>query len=193
MEASEWIYRGLYRDQYRALGELPIGPPEWTWQDRYDLWVAAGYRPGMSILDYGCGWGIILNAIEDWSTYLGVDICPEVIELGRSKFPGADFRVLDDLGTLDCGVKDFVVAHSVFTHTPRELVAATLQNIKRALGGIGLVDIIEGRDNPEEWLIRKYREDEWLERLRLAGLQANKLKEAPRCGYPMIYYKVTHA
>lgn len=43
-----------------------------------------------SILDIGCGQGDILNHINPIE-YLGYDICPEMIEYAKQKFPNANF------------------------------------------------------------------------------------------------------
>ena len=71
-------------------------------------------RP-LTVLDFGCGFGDLSAYLRRhhprWS-YLGVDINPRLVEVGRAKFPDAQLEVSEDLACLtQC---DYVVASGVF-------------------------------------------------------------------------------
>lgn len=108
-------------------------------------WKKAGFIDGMSVLDYGCGYGAILDGISDRSKYLGVDIVPQAIDLARGLYPECRFAVLSP-GKLDGGQFDFVGAGSVFTHTARSVVGDSLLDISTAMApeSVGIIDILEG-------------------------------------------------
>ena len=76
--------------------------------------IADVVRP-LTVLDFGCGFGDLFAYLQQhhprWS-YLGVDINPRLVEIGRAKFPEAQLEVSEDLARLtDC---DYVVASGVF-------------------------------------------------------------------------------
>lgn len=50
-----------------------------------------------NVLDVGCGWGRLLGIMpQEWEgKYLGVDVCPEFIELARRAWPGRRFWCCD--------------------------------------------------------------------------------------------------
>lgn len=51
--------------------------------------LAQHIGPADSVLDVGCGWGRLLGIMpKGWAgEYLGVDICPEFIDLARAAWP----------------------------------------------------------------------------------------------------------
>ena len=75
-------------------------------QDRFlDAWLPGWIRPGMRILDLGCGAGTIAQKISALgASVLGVDPNPEYIRLARERAAGdSQFEVLDlnSAGALD--------------------------------------------------------------------------------------------
>jgi SAM-dependent methyltransferase len=70
----------------------------------------------LTILDFGCGFGDLFGYLRrhhpTWE-YVGVDINPRLVAMGRTKFPGARLEVLDALDALPAC--DYVVASGVFS------------------------------------------------------------------------------
>lgn len=54
-------------------------------------------QPRDTILDVGCGWGRLLELLSpSWKGgYLGIDLSPDFIELGREKHPDYQFKLHD--------------------------------------------------------------------------------------------------
>lgn len=162
MTQAEYIDH--YRQHYRTYGDKGSGTGEY--ERKLALWKEQGYTNGMSVLDYGCGWGAMLPGITNRKDYLGVDIAPEALEIGREKFPEANFQQLE-IGKLDCPQKDFVCAMSVFTHARYEDVPDCLRDLHRSLKekGFGLIDFLRGECN-EDPHVRFWPEDEFLREVR---------------------------
>ena len=73
-------YRSDYSDAGEAAALAALG-------DRLD---------GARVLDLGVGAGRTTALVrERSSTYLGIDVTPEMVELGKQRFPDADLRVAD--------------------------------------------------------------------------------------------------
>lgn len=68
---------------------------------------ALGARPGMRLLDVCCGPGYLTaEAVARGIVATGVDIAPAMVELARSRLPGAEFRI-GDAEALDFGDATF--------------------------------------------------------------------------------------
>lgn len=52
-------------------------------------------KPGDSLLDAGCGYGAIYEIIPDGVDYTGIDISPDLLELGKIRYPEAVLQVGD--------------------------------------------------------------------------------------------------
>ena len=64
-------------------------------------------RPGMRLLDVCCGAGYLTaEAVAQGIVATGVDIAPAMVELARSRLPGAEFRI-GDAEALDFGDATF--------------------------------------------------------------------------------------
>lgn len=131
-----------YKKHYKTNGKSGSGIGLGT---KAELIRKGGYKPGMSVLDYGCGWGAVSEALSDKTDYLGVDIVPQAIEIARTTFPHYEFKLLE-IGKLKTTKKDFVMALSVFTHARKEDVPDGLKDIRKAMkkNGTALIDILEG-------------------------------------------------
>ena len=189
-------YRRMYDGIHGMQGQAASGPnPLNGFQAKMDLWVEAGYRPGQTILDYGCGAGLALNWISDPSTYLGVDMSPNALRLVQESFPAARVQTLAYPGTLNVGEFDFVAASSVFTHTPHEFVPACLRDIHRALRGVGIIDVIFGEDDPNNGFVRQFSPTTWKESLDAADLKGEYLEQVAWAGddttYTHDYFRVS--
>lgn len=92
---------------------------------------------GTSLLDAGCGSGGFIAWIsETWAfdRLCGVDLSPEAIELARQVCPRAELHVapLHALPFEDAEF-DLVIANDVLQHVDDELVAPSLQELRRVL------------------------------------------------------------
>lgn len=135
-------YVDSYVHHYEVNGRAGAGGGDG--RNKLVRWEKAGFVDGMSLLDYGCGCGAILEGIKDKSGYLGVDIVPQAIEYARIDYPECTFRVFTP-GNLKTEKKQFVGAGSVFTHTAKDLVDKSLSDIKQAMDKdtLGIIDILE--------------------------------------------------
>lgn len=100
-------------------------------------------RPGLDLLDVGCGPGTItaeLAARLRPGRVVGVDQSAEVVERARAAFPDVDFRV-DDIADLhvEAGSFDIVHAHQVMQHLPDPVAA--LGDLFRVLRPGGIVAV----------------------------------------------------
>lgn len=64
-----------------------------------DAWLAGHLRVPDRILDFGCGYGRVLQQLHEagWVNTLGVDRSGSLIERGRRRFPHLDLRTFEDL------------------------------------------------------------------------------------------------
>lgn len=62
-------------------------------EDRHRVLLRQYIKPEDSVLDAGCGWGRLLTLLPDYwkGDYLGVDLCPDFLELARHEHPSRDF------------------------------------------------------------------------------------------------------
>lgn len=84
-----------------------------TLVDRY-----VGVRPGLRVLDIGCGPGTLLEHLPDVS-YTGTDVSTSYIAAARRRYGGrATFHVgrVEDLDAHELGIFDVVIAKSLLHH-----------------------------------------------------------------------------
>lgn len=104
------------------------------------LKILPGPRAAYSILDYGCGYGALVDTLAargDSFRYLGFDASDEMIARARRRYPRPDCTFGTDLAAL--GRADYAVASGVMnvkldipTEAWREHVAAMLEDLDRA-------------------------------------------------------------
>ena len=84
-----------------------------------------------SVLDVGCGIGLLLNYKmaygKDW--YTGIDVLPEMVDAARNIHPGYDFRMADIADPMTDMRADYVVASGLFQFGDEERVWALLQKM----------------------------------------------------------------
>ena len=91
-----------------------LGPPDYSDAGEAAALAAFGDRlDGARVLDLGVGTGRTTALVrERCAEYLGVDVTPEMVQIGKQRFPDADLRVADarDLTSV-CpdGAFDFVM------------------------------------------------------------------------------------
>jgi SAM-dependent methyltransferase len=94
--------RARYEARYRQFGYDPrtLGWHKGRQRVRFAAALEAVGTQFGSLLDVGCGFGDLFGYLKDrgWQgNYLGLDICPELIEEGRQRYEprGARFECLD--------------------------------------------------------------------------------------------------
>lgn len=162
------------RERWMALGAM-----------QFDYLKGHGLRPQDRLLEIGCGnlragWRFI--DYLDPGNYYGVDISPDIIIAGQetlvefelqNKLPR--FVVVRDLKLefLPEGFFSVAHAHSVFSHTPIEIIEECLSNIGRVLQPGGYFDFTFNRTTGTEYQV--LREDFYYRTETLLAL-------AERCG-----------
>lgn len=67
-------------------------------------------QPGGSLLDYGCGYGALVDHISDSARYAGFDLAAEMVAAARERHPGVCFTSDED----EVEPADYVVASGIF-------------------------------------------------------------------------------
>lgn len=71
-----------------------------------------------SLLDVGCGYGGLLNRIQELGLeidYTGIDFVEAMIVEAKTRYPGADFRCGDIFEAKDIGTYDYLVCNGIMT------------------------------------------------------------------------------
>jgi SAM-dependent methyltransferase len=128
---------GFYRDRFYTGGVLEASYFDAIY--RFDinfartLWVYDNVRRGASVLDLGCGEGL-LALLKHKGVYLaGVDLSPDLLVMARRNgYDVASFGQLTELPFADASF-DYVVSLDVFGHVDFADKDAVLAEIKRVL------------------------------------------------------------
>ncbi len=139
------------RERWLAVGQM-----------QFDHLVAHGLTPQHDVLEIGCGnlragWRLI-EYLEP-RRYVGIDISPDILlaadrtveERGlQDREP--QLRLVDDLRFGWCPPDrfDLVHAHSVFSHTPMEVIEECFANVGRILRPGGVLDLSFNETRGEE-------------------------------------------
>ncbi|PIN75605.1 hypothetical protein COV18_02045 [Candidatus Woesearchaeota archaeon CG10_big_fil_rev_8_21_14_0_10_37_12] len=88
---------------------------------------------GSTVLDIGCGTGILYEVLREEGLdckYIGADLSPEMISVGKKRYPSIDLRIMDSekLDFPDKSV-DFIFMKAVLHHLPNPVKA--LSEMKR--------------------------------------------------------------
>ncbi len=117
--------------------------------------------PDANVLDLGCGNGVLLSALPDEISYLGIDISQVLLDEAHKKHSDRKFLLADILDPTiwnKLGRYDFIAALAVFHHLPTPSDHLKLmQNIKQHLKPSGSALISVWRLNEPKF--DKYRTD----------------------------------
>jgi ubiquinone/menaquinone biosynthesis C-methylase UbiE len=156
-------------------------------QEYYDLPKRGGFKDGMSLLDYGCGWGAMCAGLEV-EDYYGCDIIEHAINLAKKHFPNKTFEVLE-IGKLNIKPKDFCIALSVFTHCLFEDVDDCLDDITRNTIKGALIDILEGDKDKSDIHIRYWDREGFIKKLEEHGFKVKgEFSITAQYGYVHTYF-----
>ena len=131
-----------------AMSHAVGGAYEETGQTERAILEYAGLKPGMSLVDVGCGSGRLSTALADMPlNYLGTDVVQALLDHAKSKAP-ANFRFARHVELnipAESASVDMICAFSVFTHLQHTETYIYLTDFLRALrpGGAVVFSFLE--------------------------------------------------
>jgi ubiquinone/menaquinone biosynthesis C-methylase UbiE len=175
---------GVPPDYYETIYAVEID----HWWQRGMRQLSAGMlgerltRPGVALLDVGCGTGGFVRFALDSgspSRVCGVDVSSAAIELAHTRVPEAELHVAPAWETqLEDGAFDLIVMNDVLQHLPEARVSETLMELRRVLtpGGALLVrtgGALRVRRERDDW--RAYDRRTLRRTLEHAGFQCERV------------------
>jgi SAM-dependent methyltransferase len=216
MRADDHIsyYRSIMRSDIKRGPEAAVGgrrSTRRTWlstgQMQFDYLAAHGLVPSMRMLEVGCGnlrAGRLFIDYLDPGNYCGIDISPEILRAALDTLAKYDLQaklprlfLVDDLklAFLPDHAFDVVHAHSVFSHSPLEVIDECLAHVERIMAPHGFFDFtFHATARSEHDVLREdfYYRPETLMRLAARhGLRARLMDDWERGRHPQSRLRVT--
>lgn len=133
--------REKVKQDYNSIAEEFSKSRAHDWRE-FDCFLSY-LKPGMKVLDVGCGNGRLLNFLDGWKVeYTGYDQSEALIQLARKKFPGHAFEIHDMAELPDTDEKwEAIFMIASFHHLPASDQKKTLRWIRAHLapGGVLLM------------------------------------------------------
>jgi SAM-dependent methyltransferase len=176
-------------------------------QMQFDYLVSHGLKPDMRMLEIGCGnlrAGRLFIDYLDTGNYFGIDISPDILlaaqdtitQFGlQGKLP--NLTVVSDLtlAFLPDGLFDVIHAHSVFSHSPIEVIDECLAHVGRVMAPGAFFDFTFDRtDGAEHHVLQEdfYYRTETLSSLAAAhGLAAQFMTDWEETGHEQSKIRLT--
>ena len=160
-------YRAVMRSDAARSDEGAVGSrTHESWlkigQMQFDYLVSHGLKPGMRMLEIGCGnlrAGRLFIEHLDAGDYYGIDISPDILLAAQRTLAEAGLQhklphltLVQDLKLefLPAGHFDVVHAHSVFSHSPIEVIDECLAHVGRVMKPGGFFDFTFDRTEGAE-------------------------------------------
>jgi SAM-dependent methyltransferase len=160
-------YRAVMRSDAARSDEGAVGShTHESWlkigQMQFDYLVSHGLKPGMRMLEIGCGnlrAGRLFIEHLDAGDYYGIDISPDILLAAQRTLAEAGLQhklphltLVQDLKLefLPAGYFDVVHAHSVFSHSPIEVIDECLAHVGRVMKPDGFFDFTFDRTEGAE-------------------------------------------
>lgn len=178
--------------------ELYINNKSWNTSkpnsDENDRWIVIRYfieslgRNNLSILDVGCGRGVISNLLSRYGSVLGIDPVRSVIEYGKGLYTDIELMALslEEYSYIFPDKKyDLVVCTEVLEHVVDKV--GFLKKIKNLISEDGHLVISTPREEVQQEWISKYGDpaqpiEEWIS-------TDNFIKLLDECGFKRLGYK----
>jgi SAM-dependent methyltransferase len=178
-------YRAVMRSDAARSREGAVGSKTHeSWlrigQLQFDYLLGHGLEPGLRMLEIGCGnlrAGRLFIGYLDAGNYHGVDISPDILLAAQQTVTDYDLQaklphltLVRDLRLefLPDGQFDVVHAHSVFSHSPIEVIDQCLAHVGRIMVPGGFFDFTFDRTDGAEHQV--LREDFYYQTQTLTGL-----------------------
>jgi len=178
-------------------------------QMQFDYLVGHGLRCGDRMLEIGCGnlrAGHLFIDYLDAGNYYGIDISPDILLAAtdtvarfglQAKLPR--LTLVRDMGLSFLPDSYFTVvhAHSVFSHSPVEVIEECLRTVGRVMAPDGFFDFTFDRtDGPEHHVLREdfyYRTQTLIALAARLGLQARFMGDWELLPHEQSKLRVTHS
>jgi SAM-dependent methyltransferase len=177
-------------------------------QMQFDYLIGHGLKPGDRMLEIGCGnlrAGRLFIEYLDAGNYYGIDISPDILlaaadtvaEFGlQAKLPHLALVRDMRLGLLPDGEFTVVHAHSVFSHSPAEVIDECLKSVARVMAPGGFFDFTFDRtEGAEHHVLREdfyYRTETLIALAARHGLRARFMDDWELLPHEQSKIRVTH-
>jgi SAM-dependent methyltransferase len=205
-------YRGVMASDAARCAEGAVGSPthaDWLeiGQLQFDYLVGHGLQPGDRMLEIGCGnlrAGRLFIDYLNPGNYYGVDISPDILvdaqqvlaESGlQAKIP--HLMLVNDLKFtfLPAGKFTVVHAHSVFSHSPLQVIDECLAHVGRVMTADAIFDFTFARtEGAEHQVLHEdfyYRTETLTGLADSHGLDAELMADWAETGHPQAKIRVT--
>jgi len=205
-------YRAVMKSDAARSSECAVGShTHESWlklgQLQFDYLAKHGLQPGDRMLEIGCGnlraGRLFIDYLEP-GHYYGIDISPDILVAAQatladyglqSKLP--HLMVVGDLTFRFLPPEWFTVvhAHSVFSHSPIEVIGECLANVGRIMTRDAIFDFTFDRTEGEEHQVLRedfyYRTDTLIALADKHGLDAQFMADWEELGHPQSKIRVT--
>jgi ubiquinone/menaquinone biosynthesis C-methylase UbiE len=177
-------------------------------QMQFDYLIDHGLKPGMRMLEIGCGnlrAGRLFIDYLDAGNYYGIDISPDILlaaadtvaEYGlQARLPRLTLVRDMGLGFLPDGHFTVVHAHSVFSHSPIEVIDECLRSVRRVMAPGGFFDFTFDRTQGAEHHVLHedfyYRTETLIALAGTHGLRARFMDDWESLPHEQSKLRVTH-